>query len=609
VIARLEPIPQSFSAGQLVGGTDPAEARERRRSMKKPPNLALHSWVRTVTEHALPERVHWWTGTPAERAELTAKMVQARELTALDPKLHPRSFLYRTPPESAGGIGTPTLVSTHRRVDAGPTNHWLSRDDAHRRLWPLFRGAMRRSTLYVVPYLLGPARSRFGKVGVELTDSPYVTLALDMMTRTGSAATDELGSSVDFARGLHCVARLGATKRLILHFPETVETWSIGSSNLQDGLFCSGNQGLRLASARAREEGWLAEHMSLFALTDPQGRTTYVAVAFADGCLASELAPPLSQHLGWKLEKLGGDSCWMRPGDDGRLWGVTPEQGLWQSVSELGMQPSPAGDALFTDVALRAGGRVWWEGQAALDAHESVEDWRGQAWTAQAAATLAAHPLAHCVLARPPTTAHPNPARSAKGVPVSAIVFCGRDARATPLVYEARSWRHGVYVGATLASEMPGAGLGELDPMAMLRGCGYNLGDYFSHWLAIGRKLHSPPKLFHVNQYREGGDGRRLWPGGRDNVRILRWIAERVEGSGGAQPSSLGFTPEPDSLELDGLDIPRDRLLQALSGNHGALLRQAERARTFLARFGDSLPAPLFTEHRQLVRRLQESLH
>lgn len=479
--------------------------------MTKAPNLALRAWVNVVTEHTQPDAVHWWLGTAAEREQVGKAMARERRPELLEPDLDP----------------SPVVIATPRRVDAGPTNSWMSCDDAHSRVWPWFRGAMRGRTLYVVPYLLAPPRSGFCRVGVELTDSPHVALAIDGSLPVGRRALDQLAGSPDFVRGLHSLGGSGSTRRMVVHFPESVETWSIGSGGRTSALLCSGREGLRLACSLAREEGWLAEHMTMLSLQHPDGATSYFAVAAAGSALSAEL-PSLISRNGWTLTTLPGDACWLRAGGDGRLWAINPEF----------RGPEP-------------------------------------------------------VLERP----------------LSAIVFCGRHARSTPLVYESRSWRHGVYVGATLMAEAPGTSAATHDPMSMLATCPYNLGDYFGHWLAVGRKLHAPPKIYHVNWFRSDASGRRLWPGEADHVRLFRWIAERVEGTAGARESPLGVIPDLAWFDRDGLDISSDQLEQLLSCNHAALLRQAEGARKFLMKLGDTLPAPLLTEHRQLVRRLEESLH
>lgn len=479
--------------------------------MSKSSSLALRSWVRTVAEHTLPDNVHWWAGTNEERTAVAPALAASLDD---DHEQHLAS--------------APVVVATHRRVDAGPTNIWMSREDAQARVWPMFRGVMRQRTMYVVPYMLGAPCSPFRTVGVQLTDSPRVVASIDALARSGRAPLDELNGSLSFDRSIHSVAQLKREEQLIVHFPDIVETWSIGSDSLTNAVLCSGTEGLRLASARAREEGWLAEHMTLFSVTDPAGAISYVATAGADAGGIHELEAIPTLTLGWQIKRLGGEVCWLRPGGDGKLNAICPDLRTWEPTS---------------------------------------------------------------------------------GVPLSAIIFCGRQARSTPLVYEARSWRHGVYVGATLMREVDGMSSPWYNPMSMLGTCSYNMGDYFSHWLAMGRKLHYPPKIFHVNWFRSEGDSQRIWPGGRDNMRILKWIVERCDGDASARSSAVGLTPEPDALDRDGLALPADQLEQVLAGNPAALLRQADGARKFLSKFGDCLPAPLLAEHRALVRRLQESLH
>jgi phosphoenolpyruvate carboxykinase (GTP) len=578
-------------------------------------NPALLAWVNTIAQHALPERVHWCDGTKLERAEIMHAMLTAGQLIELDPAAHPRSFLYRTDRHDADPDERLAFISTHKRVDAGPTNRWMSHDEAQSIVWPLFRGAMRGRTLYVVPYLLGPPGSRFCRAGVEITDSPYVALGLGTMTRTGRVALDMLEGALDFVRGVHSQGDLAPERRFVVHFPDTADAWAIGSANLGNALLSSGSQGLRLASARAREEGWLAEHMSIVAITNPEGRTHYVAAAIADGSAGHELALEQSALPGWTVERLSRDICWMRPGEDGQLWAVDPECGQSDRVAALSARgaqellgPSSK-ELILTNVALRAGRRAWWEELGSLHADEFVEDWRGEAWKSRSSGEGAAHPDARYLLAPRSVTGKARGVHAPRGVPISGVILCGRQARSSPLICEARSWRQGVYFAATLNRQADGAHQAVHDPMAMLGACGYNMGDYFAHWLSIGRKLQAPPKVFHVNWFRSDLNGRRLWPGGAENIRVLKWIFERMDGTAFAQTAAVGFVPDLESLDLRGVDLPPDRLVQLFSGNQAALLRQAEHAISFLGIFGDCLPSALLAEHRSLVRRLQESLH
>jgi phosphoenolpyruvate carboxykinase (GTP) len=577
-------------------------------------NPTLLAWVRTVAEHTEPDRIHWCAGTNAERSAIASAMVEAGQLLPVDSELHPRSFVHRTHPNDAEPIVTSNFVSTHKAIDAGPTNNWMSRDEAHRAVWPFFRRAMRGRTMYVVPYALGPLHSPFTSIGVQLTDCPYIVLCLGLMTRMGRMVLDRLGDARKFVRAVHSSGDLSPDRRLMIHFPDIAEAWSIGSANVANGMLSKGSHCLRIASVQAREEGWLAEHMSLLRVTNPEGHTRYIAAVASNERERAELSSAALGLPGWKVDLLGGDVCWMRPGNDGQLWAMNPESGLCENVTRLHQRsvsaPEPcSSDVLFTNVALLPRGRVWWAGLEPLELDERVIDWRGMPWSPRAPLSQAAHPRATFTTRRQGFSHGSASFERNQGVPISAILFCGGHARSLPLVYEARTWRHGVFVGATLASETGDADTPRHDPFGMRDHCGYNLGDYLDHWLAIGRKLNRPPKFFQVNWFRTGADGRRLWPGGGENVRVLKWMLDRVEGTASARDSSLGYIPTDESLETVGLDLPPDRLMQLLTGNQAALLRQAGRALEFLGRFREQLPAGVLTEHRSLIRRLQESLH
>ena len=577
-------------------------------------NPALLAWARTVAEHAEPNRIQWCDGTNAERAEIVRGLIDTGQLLELNSEAHPRSFIHRTHPNDAEPVATREFVATHKAVDAGPTNNWLSRDEAHGTLWPSFRGSMRGRTMYVVPYALGPLHSRFTSIGVQLTDSPYIVLCLGLMTRTGRAVLDRLGHARKFVRGVHSTGAISAERRFLVHFPDLAEAWSLGSANPESAMLSKSSHALRIASVQAREEGWLAEHMSLLGVTDPDGRTRYIAAVASNARERAELASAAVSLPGWKVELLGRDVCWMRPGDDGQLWAINPESGICDSVQSLRRGASAAldsssTDALFNNVALLSGARVWWDGLAPLDFDERVLDWRGMPWSPRVAVSPAAHPRATFIAARRGLGHGSSAFERNQGVPISAILLCGGHTRSLPLVYEARTWRHGVFMGATLTSMAGDADTPRHDPFGMRDHCGYNLGDYLDHWLAVGRKLNRPPKFFQVNWHRTGADGRRLWPGGAENIRVLKWLLERVDGAASARETSLGYVPTDESLELAGLDLPQDRLLQLLTGNQPALLRQAVQALEFLGRFRAQLPAAVLSEHRSLIRRLQESLH
>ncbi|WP_437766593.1 phosphoenolpyruvate carboxykinase (GTP) [Sorangium sp. So ce281] len=583
-------------------------------------NRALRAWVQAIAEHTRPARIRWCDGSEEERTTLERDMALSGSFIELDPRTHPRSFLHRSDPTDVARTEHLTFISTPRQEDAGPTNHWMSREEAQTRVWSLFAGAMKDRTMYVVPYLMGPAGSPFSRVGVELTDSPYVALNLRIMTRMGRAALGPLGAAESFVRGIHSLGDLSPDRRFVVHFPETLEIWSIGSGYGGNALLSKKCHALRIASAQARAEGWLAEHMLILGLTSPEGRTHYVTAAFPSACGKTNLAMLVPSLPGWKVETVGDDICWMHPGSDGRLWAINPENGMFGVAPGTSLKTNPNAmkslthDVIFTNVALRAGRRVWWEGMSRLDEHEVIEDWRGAKWTNGSATSPAAHPNSRFTV---PLRQCPSAAGSfdlATGVPISAILFGGRRSKLAPLVYEARSFRHGVYVGATMASETTAAATGAVgvlrnDPMAMLPFCGYNMGDYFAHWIAVGKGLSRPPKIFHVNWFRTGDDGRMLWPGFGDNIRVLKWIFERVEGTATARESAIGLLPHERGIDLTGMDLSNDALFQLLAVDSGAWLREADGVLEFLRKFADRLPAALLTEHRSLVKRLHDSLH
>jgi phosphoenolpyruvate carboxykinase (GTP) len=587
---------------------------------KNTSNAAVLTWVDTVARHTQASRIHWCDGSDGERAALEQEMVAAGSLLELDPKLHPGSFLHRSDPRDVARTEHLTFISTERKEDAGPTNNWMSAEEAKQRVWSLFAGAMRGRTLYVVPYLMGPIGSPYARVGVEITDSPYVVLNLRIMTRMGRAASDALERTDRFVRGLHSLGDLSPDRRFIVHFPEQREIWSIGSGYGGNALLSKKCHALRIASVQGREEGWLAEHMLILGLTSPAGRTHYVAAAFPSACGKTNLAMLVPSLPGWKVDTVGDDICWMHPGEDGRLWAINPENGMFGVAPGTSLKTNPNAmqsltrDVIFTNVALRTGKRVWWEGMSKLEEGERLEDWQGRPWTAGASTTPAAHPNSRftAAIARCPSARGSFDLTT--GVPISAIVFGGRRAKLAPLVYESLSFSHGVYVGATMVSETTAAATGAVgvprnDPMAMLPFCGYNMGDYFAHWLSMGARLSKPPRFFHVNWFRTGSDGRFIWPGFGDNIRVLKWMLERVDGTRSAQESPLGYLPHPDSIDLDGVDLPRERLYELLSIDGAAWREEAARNSEFLKSFGDRLPAELASEHERFVSRLRASLH
>ena len=570
-------------------------------------------WVRSVAEHTKPYTIHWCDGTEAEAHRLEADMVGRGSLIPLDAGRFPHCFLYRSDPSDVARTEHLTFVCTDEQDGAGPTNNWMSPSQATHNVWPLFDGSMVGRTMYAVPYLMGPPGSPYSRVGIQVTDSEYVVLNLRLMTRMGRGALEDLVSAGDFVRGIHSLGDLSPDRRYVCHFPATRTIWSIGSGYGGNALLSKKCHALRLASVQARDEGWLAEHMLILGVTNPRGVTHYFAAAFPSACGKTNLALLIPSLPGWKVETIGDDICWMHPGADGRLWAINPEAGMFGVAPGTSTKTNPNAmralthDVLFTNVALRADQTPWWEGMGESPGEE-LRDWRGRPWR-KGAPEPAAHPNARFTV---PLTNCPSVGRGMhdpRGVPISAILFGARRGTVTPLVYEAFNWQHGVYVGATMASETTAAATGAVgvlrtDPMAMLPFCGYNMADYFAHWLAIGKRLTRPPRIFHVNWFRLGSDGRFLWPGFGDNIRVLKWIAERVDGKAEAQRTPIGFVPYADDLEIGGSDIALMDLEQLLDVNAPVWLEETRRSEAFLAKFGDRLPEALRAEQRELVQRL-----
>jgi phosphoenolpyruvate carboxykinase (GTP) len=579
-------------------------------------NASVAAWVRDVTRLCRPAEVVWCDGSEEERERLTQVAVREGDLIPLDQKALPGCYLHRSALNDVARTENLTYVCPRDRDDAGPTNNWMAPDDAYDRLGKIFAGSMENRTMYVVPFLMGPPGSAFGKVGVEVTDSVYVVLNMRIMTRMGRVALDHLGDSGDFTRCLHGKADLSMDRRFICHFPEDNTVWSVGSGYGGNALLSKKCLALRIAGALGRREGWLAEHMLIVGVESPDGEVTYVAGAFPSACGKTNLAmlhPPPSMQ-GWRIHTVGEDIAWLRPGPDGRLWAVNPEHGFFGVVPGTSRRTNAtamatiARDTIYTNVALRPDGTVWWEGHDDPPPARAA-DWRGRPWTPQSGEP-AAHPNARfTVPARQCPSISPE-WESPRGVPISAILFGGRRQKLIPLVYEAFDWRHGTFLGATLASETTAAATGAVgvvrrDPMAMLPFCGYNMGDYWQHWLDMGRRVSRPPRLFRVNWFRRDDAGRFLWPGFGENLRVLRWVVERCRGGGGAGESPIGYVPRPGDLDRHGLDLPEATLAELLrvdrEGWRATVAGQSE----FFEKFGDRLPGGIRDEQEALARRLR----
>ena len=562
----------------------------------------VERWVQQMETTLRPDRVVWCDGSPAENARLVDGMLQDGTLQGLHPQQAPGSYLHRSHPSDVARTEHLTFIASGTREDAGPTNNWMSPQEARERVFPLFDGAMKGRTLYVVPYVMGPLGSPFSKVGVEITDSAYVVANMRIMTRMGKPALDQLGASEDFVPGLHSLGDLSPDRRFIVHFPQERAIWSVGSGYGGNALLGKKCLALRIASTLAREQSWMAEHMLILELELPGGEVHYVAAAFPSACGKTNLAMLVSpfEAQGYKVRTVGDDIAWLRPGPDGRLWAVNPEAGFFGVVPGTGPDTNPnalatiARDTIFTNVAVSGDGVPWWEGKDKAPPADLV-DWQGKRWDG---AGKAAHPNSRFTVAARQCPSMSPRWEDPQGVPLSAIVFGGRRARLAPLVFESRDWAHGVFIGATMGSETTAAATGQVgvvrrDPMAMLPFCGYNMGDYFAHWLRMGRAVKHPPAVFHVNWFRTDERGRFVWPGFGENLRVLLWIIERVKGRATAEETPIGLVPTQGALNWDGLRLSAAERQLLLRVDRGEWASEVPEIRAFFDRFGDRLPQEL----------------
>jgi len=601
---------------QAIPGLHPAPTRHAR----------LVAWVEQIAALTKPDRVHWCDGSEAEKAAIVADLIDKGTLRELDPAKRPGSYYAASDPKDVARVESRTFICSQDEVDAGPTNNWSDPVEMRDRLDGLFDGCMAGRTMYVVPFSMGPIGSDLSALGVEITDSGYVAVSMGIMTRMGSDALTAMGMDGPFVPAVHTLGAPLAegqadvpwpcnAEKWIVHFPETREIWSYGSGYGGNALLGKKCYALRIASVMARDEGWLAEHMLILKLTSPEGRAKYIAAAFPSACGKTNLAMLQPSLPGWKAETIGDDIAWMRFGDDGRLYAVNPEAGFFGVAP--GTSRNTNGNALatlatntvFTNTALTADGDVWWEGLT-KEVPEGLTNWKGQPHD-PASGEPAAHPNARFATPAGQCPAIAPEWEDPKGVPIDAILFGGRRASAVPLVTEAFDWEHGVFLGSTVASEGTAAAetaIGELrrDPFAMLPFCGYNMGDYFAHWLSMAGKTDAAklPRIYFVNWFRKGADGKFVWPGFGDNSRVLKWIAERLDGEAGAVDTPVGRTPDRASLDLSGLDLSDSDLSTLLDVDAEVWTEEAALIPAFFERFGERLPPALWAQHAALTQRL-----
>ena len=584
-------------------------------------NKTVLDWIEKMVQLVKPEKVVWIDGSEEQLEALRAEACATGEMIKLNEEKLPGCYLHRTAVNDVARVEHRTFICCDKEEDAGPTNHWMAPDKAYEMLYDIARDSYKGRTMYVIPYSMGPIGSPLAKVGIELTDSIYVVLNMAIMARVGQKVLDVLGDSNDWVRGLHCKCDIDEEKRYICHFPQDNTIISVNSGYGGNVLLGKKCFALRIASNQGHNEGWMAEHMLILGLENPQGEVKYIAAAFPSACgktnLAMLIPPKAYQEKGYKVWCVGDDIAWMRQGPDGRLWAINPENGFFGVAPGTNAKSNPNALAstrqgtIFTNVVHNLDDNtVWWEG---LDKNppEHAVDWQGRPWNGKTSSEKGAHPNSRFTAPAKNCPCISPEFESPRGVPISAIVFGGRRARTAPLVYQSRDWTHGVFVGSIMASETTAAAAGAVgvvrrDPMAMLPFCGYHMGDYWQHWLDMGEKLgDKAPKIFNVNWFRTDDEGHFIWPGFGDNLRVLEWIIKRCEGKADAVETPIGFVPKAEDINLEGLDFDLDTLKGILQVDPSLWAGELDGIKEFYAQFGDKLPARLQEELDGLSARLK----
>jgi phosphoenolpyruvate carboxykinase (GTP) len=595
------------------------ERRAKSMALTKNPNVL--KWLDEMVALTTPDQVVWIDGSEEQLKALRAEAIATGEMEELNQEKLPGCLLHRTRPSDVARVEGRTFICSRKKEDAGPTNNWEDPKVMYEKLGKLFNGVMKGRTMYVIPYSMGPIGSPFSKVGVELTDSIYVVLNMDIMTRMGAQAFENLGDeSNDFVRGLHSKANVDENERYIVHFPEDNTIWSINSAYGGNVLLGKKCFALRIASYQGKNEGWMAEHMLILGIENPQGEVKYITAAFPSACgktnLAMLIPPEIYKEKGYKVWTVGDDIAWMRIGPDGRLWAINPENGFFGVAPGTNEKSNPNAlastrkNTIFTNVCHNLDDNtVWWEG---LDKNppKNAVDWKGQPWDGTTSTEKGAHPNSRFTAPAINCPCISDKFNDPQGVPISAIIFGGRRAKTAPLVYQARDWEHGVFVGSVMASETTAAASGAVgvvrrDPMAMLPFCGYHMGDYFQHWLDMGKKLgDKAPKIFNVNWFRTDDEGHFIWPGFGDNMRVLMWILDRCEGKADAVETPIGYEPKPEDINIEGLNIDLDTLKGLLDVDKNLWKEDAAGIEEFYQKFGDRLPKELKAELETLKKNL-----